>query len=151
MSLTILFPCQYDDVTSIDFVFEHEYNVAKTIPGLKVALFSFMIWDQTGEIRFNIQPEPSTVIIRGYMMFPEQYSRFYSKLHELGLELITTPDQYSLFHLFPNIYPEFEAHTPKTLSFPDGTPIDYVKSVKETKFPKKFDTPIVRLYRGICV
>jgi hypothetical protein len=157
MSLTILFSSQDEALDTVDFRLEHEYKVAKTIPGLKVALFSFLIWCETGEIRFDTQPEPGPLLLRAFMMFPEQYSAFDSKLKELGIELIVTPEQYTLFHLFPNIYPEFEGRTPKALSFPHGTPIDYalinstfksfmlkdyVKSVKESKFPKKFDTPI---------
>jgi hypothetical protein len=59
------------------------------------------------------------------MLFPEQSSLLYSKVQEFGLELIVTPDQYTLFHLFPNIYPAFEAGTPKELWFPDGIPTDY--------------------------
>jgi hypothetical protein len=165
MPLTILFSSQYEDVTTIDFMFEHEYDVAKTIPGLNVALFSSVIWTQTGEIRFDAQPEPGAVLLHAYMMFPEQYSLFCSKLQELGLEPIVTPEQYTLFHLFPNIYPEFEAHTPKALWFPDGTPIDYalinatfksfmlkdyVKSVKESKFPKNLTRRSTRRRSSHC-
>jgi hypothetical protein len=157
MPLTILFSSQDEDLNTVDFRLEDEYNTAKAIPGLRVAKFSFIIWFKTGEIHFDAQPEPGPVICRAFMMFPEQYADFYSKLRALGLNLVTSPEQYTLFHLFPNIYPQLVPRTPKALWFPEGTPIDYdlvnstfksfmlkdyVKSVKESKFPKKIETPI---------
>jgi hypothetical protein len=155
--LTIIFPCQYDDLTAVDFVWADEYTAAQAIPGLSVARFSHMLWAENGEIRIEPMPAPGPVLMRGYMQSPEQYTEFYTRLQALGLILVTNPAQYTLFHLFPNIYPEFKSHTPKTLFFLDGTPIDYalinstfksflikdyVKSVKEQKFPKKFTTPV---------
>lgn len=43
-------------------------------------------------------------IYRGWMLKPEDYARLYVELERRGLTLITTPECYSRFHLFPKIY-----------------------------------------------
>ena len=44
-------------------------------------------------------------VYRGWMMKPEQYERFYEELRRNGIELVTTPREYALMHVFPNVYP----------------------------------------------
>ena len=101
---------------------------------------------------------PGSAIYRGWMMTPKQYQSFYSQLRDkYQIELLTSPEQYEQFHLFPNIYPELIEDTPKMLTFPLGTKVDiekirsqmsefmikdYVKSAKGTKLPSRISSAI---------
>ena len=87
-------------------------------------------------------------------MSPEQYSNFYNLLLKKNIRLINNPNNYRLFHLFPNIYETLKEDTAKMEIYPLHQQIDieklkknfqkfmvkdYVKSVKGTDFPKFFD------------
>ena len=93
------------------------------------------------------------------MLNGEQYEDFYKQLLERNISLVTTPEQYRMMHLFPNVYPLIETDTPKMLAFPDSESgeakitlakiksrfprfmiKDFVKSEKGTDFPKFFDS-----------
>jgi hypothetical protein len=91
------------------------------------------------------------------MQHPREYKRFYDELQALGVTFINSPDEYTNCNCFPNAYEHFTGKTPKTVWFESGEQIDwdlikstfkefmlkdYVKSVKENKFPKSFKTPV---------
>ena len=93
------------------------------------------------------------------MMNPEKYERFYQSLLENNIRLITTPEEYELIHIFPNVYELLKEDTAKMEIYPLHTQInidsikhtmgqfmvkDYVKSVKGTEFPKYFDKDITQ-------
>ena len=92
-------------------------------------------------------------------MNPEKYEKFYQRLLENNIRLITTPKEYELMHIFPNVYELLKEDTAKMKIYPLHTQInvnsikhtfgrfmvkDYVKSVKGTEFPKYFDKDITQ-------
>lgn len=149
---TVLFPSGYFDAGTIDSDLRAEYEAALDTGLFKVILFSYEKWFDEGCLSLTEIPEaPIMAVYRGWMMKPEQYAAFYESLRRRNITLVTTPEMYSLFHVFPNIYPKLEADTAGMLTFPDGEEVDlemvkrtfdrfmvkdYVKSVKGTDFPK---------------
>ena len=92
-------------------------------------------------------------------MKPEIYTNFYVQLIEKGITLITAPNEYEHFHIFPNVYSEIITDTARMAVFPEGKSLnvdeikkafnrfmvkDYVNSVKGTSFPKYFDSSITQ-------
>ena len=97
--------------------------------------------------------------MRGWMMKPEQYTTFYEKLYSHNIRLVTTPEEYNLMHIFPNIYSVFGNDTARMKIFPLHKEIDvesikktfgrfmvkdFVKSVKGTQFPRFFDSSVTQ-------
>ena len=161
MISSILFPSDYFNKFIADEELRAEYEAAKQCGKYEnIILFSYEDWFHHGVLKLDYMPElPIDVIYRGWMMLPEQYERFYYALKENNISLVTTPDEYSLFHVFPNIYPKVQSDTPKMLIYPKGTKVDldeakqtfkrfmvkdYVKSVKGTNFPVFFDSAVTQ-------
>ena len=156
---TVLFPSSYFNKKQVDEDLKKEYNAAKDT-GLysEIIIFSYEDWFHNEKIVLNTYPKTKiTAVYRGWMMLPEQYEKFYYSLKENNIELVTTPDEYKLFHVFPNIYEYIKTDTPKTLIYPKGTGIDlptikktfgrfmvkdYAKSVKGTDFPIFFENSV---------
>ena len=155
---TIIFPSSYFSDSRPDEDLQSEY-VAATETGLfETVLFSNDKWFSDERLVLdNIPHEPQYAVYRGWMMKPELYRKFYDKLREKNIRLLTTPSAYEKFHIFPNIYPELENDTAKMLVFPNSENIDlekiksvfpkfmvkdFVKSVKGTDFPKYFDSSV---------
>ncbi|NMD39015.1 MAG: ATP-grasp domain-containing protein [Christensenellaceae bacterium] len=121
-------------------------------------LFAYDEWFNENILKLNSKPNSEiTAIYRGWMMNPEQYLNFYNNLLEKNIRLITSPKQYSLMHIFPNIYPYLVEDTTKIMTFPLYKDIDintikqnfdkfivkdFVKSVKGSSFPSFFDNTI---------
>ena len=91
------------------------------------------------------------------MLKPDKYKEFYDLLQERNITLITSPQEYELFHIFPNVYPYLKEDTVKMIVFDSPKDIDlnvakkefkrfmvkdFVKSVKGSSFPKYFDSSI---------
>lgn len=156
---TVLFPSSYFNKKQVDEDLKKEYNAAKDT-GIysEIIIFSYEDWFHNEKIVLNTYPKTKiTAVYRGWMMLPEQYEKFYYSLKENNIELVTTPDEYKLFHVFPNIYEYIKTDTPKTLIYPNGTEIDlptikktfgrfmvkdYAKSVKGTDFPIFFENSV---------
>lgn len=155
----VIFPSSFFNTHKVDEDLEKEYDAAVST-GLfeNILLFSYEDWFHNGKLVLTqIPDEMICAVYRGWMMKPEQYELFYNQLLSNNITLITTPDAYALFHIFPNIYPCIRNDTPKTLIFPEQVPLDlelikneftrflvkdYVKSVKGTEFPAFFDHSI---------
>ncbi|MCR5121106.1 MAG: ATP-grasp domain-containing protein [Ruminococcus sp.] len=140
-----------------------EYDAALDTGIFDVILFSYEKWFCQGVLSLDKKPEKpganavrANAIYRGWMMKPAQYAEFYARLSEKGVNLLTSPKQYELFHIFPNIYPQLAEDTVKMLVYPDGKVDldevrrtfarfmvkDYVKSVKGTAFPAYFENTV---------
>lgn len=92
------------------------------------------------------------------MMLPAQYAEFFNRCHDLGAELLTQPSAYELMHCFPYAYQCIDADdTPHIEVFETTIDAgivnhafstfmvkDYVKSLKDTAFPKRIDTPVAQ-------
>ena len=151
----IVFPSSYFDSHKVDEDLESEYNAVVETGMFDVVLFSYDKWFNENKLVLD-NDEETIGIYRGWMMKPEMYSEFYSRLDEKGIRIITTPEEYERFHIFPNIYPVFNEDTAKMLVYPDGVidleevkksfrrfmVKDYVKSVKGTDFPLYFDNNV---------
>ena len=149
-----LFPSDYFDGKIADAMLQKEYDACRETGLYEVVLFNYEKWFCDNRLSLSFTPERETeAVYRGWMMHPDRYTDFYDRLLMKNIRLITTPEQYSLMHLFPNIRPAFGDDTPETMVFPAGTAVDlsairrkfdrfmvkdYVKSVKGTDFPVCF-------------
>lgn len=157
----IIFPSSFFDKRTVDEDLQKEYEAAKGCGLYKdLLIFSYEDWFHGAKLTLDHTPEQRVVAAyRGWMMLPEQYSAFFYALRDKNIELVTTPEAYEQFHLFPNVYPRIAEDTPRMLLFPNGTKVDielakrtfsrfmvkdYVKSVKGTDFPAYFDTSITQ-------
>ena len=158
--LILIFPSSYFSDKQVDEMMQPEYEAAKSTGLFELVLFSYEKWFHDSRLKLEREfDSPVRAIYRGWMMHPEQYADFYQRLAEHNLLLITPPEAYTLMHIFPNVYPLMQNDTPKMLTFCDGDSIDlaeikkhfrrfmvkdYVKSVKETTFPRFFDHEITQ-------
>jgi hypothetical protein len=107
----ILFPSSFFNRKKVDEELQAEYDAAVGC-GLyqSVFLFSYDEWVQNNRLLLDAEPQGRVLAAyRGWMMSPAQYGEFYAALAKKGIELITTPEEYTLFHIFPNIYQKFKA------------------------------------------
>ncbi len=91
--MIILFP-QQPFQKYVDTSFGEEYNVAITA-NTRVGLFDDEEFRLSGNVVTNL-PETSTetlVILRSYMLTPDQYENLYVKLKERNYVLINNPNQ----------------------------------------------------------
>ena len=153
---TLIFPSSYFSINNVDEELKAEYDAAKETGLFNIILFSYDKWFNEDRLALNKTPdEPCKAVYRGWMMKPEKYSAFYEQLNAKGVSLVTSPDEYEHFHIFPNVYQDIVSDTARTLIIPDGNNLDveelkknfdrfmikdYVKSVKGTSFPKFFDS-----------
>ena len=165
--LVLIFPSSYFSDKLVDEMMQPEYDAAQSTGLFELVLFSYEKWFHGNILKLNRSFDaPVRAIYRGWMMQPEQYADFYQQLADNHVLLQTTPDAYSLMHQFPNVYPILQDDTAKMLVFPDDQPIsaaqinacfrrfmikDYVKSVKETDFPKVFDAGITQEQLDDCI
>lgn len=154
----VLFPSSYQGLNKVDEDLQKEYDAVRNTGLYDVILFGYEKWFCDGKLVLNHVPgEMITAVYRGWMMRPERYEAFYGKLLEKNIRLITTPEEYRQFHVFPNVYPLIAESTARTMIFPEGTPVDleavkarfkrfmvkdYVKSVKGTNFPVYFENTV---------
>ena len=154
----ILFPSSYFDITKVDEDLQKEYDAVPKTGLFDIALFGYDKWfNESKLVLRNVPNRERCAVYRGWMMKPEQYERFYSQLLENNIRLVTTPEQYELMHVFPNVYECVKEDTAKMRIYPLNSHInveelkscfdrfmvkDYVKSVKGTEFPKFFDRTI---------
>ncbi|MDE6425225.1 MAG: ATP-grasp domain-containing protein [Ruminococcus sp.] len=160
MTNTILFPSSYFSIKEVDEDLKKEYEAVKETGLFDVILFGYDQWFNDGKLVLSYSPSlPCNAVMRGWMMKPEQYALFYAKLYSHNIRLITTPEEYTLMHIFPNIYNAFGNDTAKMKVFPLYENIDiesikktfnrfmvkdFVKSVKGTQFPRFFDSSVTQ-------
>jgi hypothetical protein len=158
---TIIFPSSYFNKRKVDEDLQLEYDAVINTKLFNVIIFGYNEWFNKEQIVLTNTPTKYTkAIYRGWMMKPEKYDLFYNLLKEYNIELITTPKEYNLMHIFPNAYELIKDDTAKMKIFPlhQDLPIDeikkdfskfmikdYVKSVKGSNFPKYFDDTITQL------
>lgn len=156
----ILFPSSYFSIKEVDEDLKKEYEAVKETGLFDVILFGYDQWFNEGKLVLNYSPSlPYNAVMRGWMMKPEQYAVFYEKLYNHNIRLITTPEEYTLMHIFPNICNVFGNDTAKMKIFPLYENIDveiikkdfrkfmvkdFVKSLKGTQFPHFFDSSITQ-------
>ncbi|WP_162902719.1 ATP-grasp domain-containing protein [Taibaiella koreensis] len=103
----------------VDPDYEDEWRAALD-NGFKPHLFPFEILvaekDPSAAIR-NIPPSGTmvTLLYRGWMLKPWQYTLLYQTLLQKNYQLINSPVAYQTCHYLPDSYPFIEAYTPKTV------------------------------------
>lgn len=153
--LYILFPSSYINWECVDENFQTEFEAAME-NNIPILLFNQKKWDLEKQIEIlgdTYDSQKDMILYRGWMMKPEDYLTFYDKLCYKNIKLLTSPKEYQMFHLFPNIYSFIKNDTPPILQFKTHSPInvsliekqfgafiikDSVKSAKNTKFPTYF-------------
>ncbi len=160
MTDMILFPSSSFDTEKPDEDFQKEYAAAVSSGLFEAVLFDYDAWFQEDKLVVRNAPaEERSAVYRGWMMKPEKYGRFYELLLSKNIRPVTTPEQYRLMHVFPNVYEKLKEDTAKMMVFPLHSRIDvellkkefarfmvkdYVKSVKGTEFPKYFDRSVTQ-------
>lgn len=156
----ILFPSSYFSSKQVDEALQYEYDAVQSTGLFDVALFSYDKFISEGKLILDkIPSEKCTAVMRGWMMKPEQYKLFYGELLKNNIQLVTSPEEYELMHIFPNVYERFATDTAKMKLYPLHTQIDveevkksfdrfmikdFVKSVKGTEFPRFFDSAVTQ-------
>lgn len=154
----LLFPSDYFSDKMIDSDLKKEYDAVTENGQFDIVLFSYDKWFNENKLLLNKNiDEPCNAIYRGWMMRPEKYSEFYYNLQSKNICLMTSPDEYERFHIFPNIYDKIYPDTAEMIIYPQNMKIDlteiknrfkkfmikdFVKSVKGTGFPKFFDRSV---------
>ncbi len=106
------------NVTQPDEQYVREVEAAQKV-GLTYSLISFesLVYEEQIEQALRAVPQLETetlALYRGWMLKPEQYTRFYNALLAKGWRLINTPDQYKHCHYLPESYAIIEPYTPLT-------------------------------------
>ncbi len=160
MIKTILFPSSFFNSKKVDEDLQAEYDAVIATGLFDVIIFGYEKWFNQGKLVLNkIPAEMTKVVYRGWMMKPEEYESFYKKLEDNNIELATSPKEYELMHIFPNVYEYVKEDTAKMEIFKLHERIsvehlkesfdrfmvkDYVKSVKGTEFPRYFDAKVLK-------
>ena len=156
----ILFPSSYFSINKVDEDLQNEYDAVKATGLFDVVLFGYDQWINEGVLVLNQSPSVMRkAIMRGWMMKPELYEKFYEMLIANNIELVTSPMDYRQMHIFPNVYNLFGNDTAHMKIYPFHEQInieelkvlfdrfmikDFVKSVKGTEFPRYFDASITQ-------
>jgi hypothetical protein len=103
----------------VDPDFEEEFVLAKQ-NGFETLIFNFedlINFEQSEKATKRIKPAETlcSVIYRGWMMTPQQYSILYNNLLVKNYKLINTVDEYQNCHYLPNSLKFIENKTPKTI------------------------------------
>lgn len=157
----ILFPSSYFSVKQIEDDMKEEHEAARSI-GFDTVLYGYDKWvDEDKLVLSEMIDEPQKAIMRGWMLKPESYALLYDGLLKKNVQLVTTPEEYALMHMFPNVYKVFGDDTAKMALYPLHSQIDveelkkefsrfmvkdYVKSVKGTEFPRYFDHAVTQKF-----
>ena len=158
----ILFPSEPFEQKVVDSAYSDEYGVCK-IMGIKTHLFDYEELVENDKLVSDIFFDDSaTLIYRGWMLKPEQYSKLYNKiLHKTNgyVTLLNSPQQYQNCHCFPFVYKDIKDYTPKILVFDKYDEVmelfnilplldfdfflkDYVKSIKTNLSVEKISRKI---------
>lgn len=155
--MTLLYPSSYTDYRVVEEDMQDEYTAALETGLFQIVLFNYDHWLLGDRLRMTKPAfETDIAVYRGWMLKPEEYIRLYEEVKDRGICLLTTPDEYTAMHLFPNVYPHIQEDTAKMLFFEEGSVDveavkkqfhrfmvkDSVKSVKGTEFPAFFDQSV---------
>lgn len=155
----VLFPSSYFSTLKVDEDLQAEYDAVNATGLFNILLFGYDQWFNKDTLLIRHAPlEEKNAVYRGWMMKPEKYERFYRLLLENHIRLITSPEEYALMHIFPNVYEAIQSDTARMEIHPLHAEIDiegvrkrigprfmvkdFVKSVKGTDFPKFFDESV---------
>ena len=132
----ILFPSDFFDTSKVDEDLQEEYEAVKETGLFDVVFFGYDSWFREGRLVLNEAPsEMRSALMRGWMMKPQQYEAFYEALLQQNIQLITTPKEYELMHIFPNVHSYFGEDTARMSIYPLHEQID-IAEVKKLTYKK---------------
>ena len=104
---------------NVDEDFEDQYTAA-IANGFKTLFFSFddlVSTDRSSIATKRIKPNDSlvTIVYRGWMLTPKQYSILYNDLLAKNYKLINTVEEYQNCHYLPDSLKFIESRTPRTV------------------------------------
>lgn len=115
--LRVIFPSMPFEPKVVDPDFSEESSAVIALGG-EIALFDF---DQLKRGKLNAAfsrlsslDNPTTWIYRGWMMRPGEYKLFHKELENMNYNLLSSPMQYSICHVFPFVYPYIKKWAIKT-------------------------------------
>lgn len=108
--MLLIFPSQAFEGHKVDEDFLSEFRAAKEA-GFETALYSLE------EKRLLTRGVAGHALYRGWMMTTGEYADFFVDLKGLGVELLTTPEQYELCHHLPAWYSSLREFTPTSVWF----------------------------------
>jgi len=116
-SLTILFPHQPFEPSSIDSVFEEEYKAAKLI-GFPLAFYDHEALERD-EVKEAFAQIPDSgggtrTVFRGWMIPGEKYQIGHEELVRKGYHPVTTPEAYEEAHYLPLAYKHTKGECPRS-------------------------------------
>ena len=162
MNTIFIFPCEFGNINKVDTDYENEKMIADK-NGITNIMFNYDAYISMGE-KLKISDttldikDDTIAVYRGWMMKPEQYTKFYNDLLRIyNIKLINTPYEYESTHCFNIAYDRLQDYTPKIAVFSESEAKyiewdevkqyfkkkfiikDYVKSVKGFDFPAYLD------------
>ncbi len=154
MRTLILFPNDYLNPKKVNEDYAQEFDAAQKY-GFYTGLIDDDAWVNDNTIKLILPKSfEGEVLYRGWMVKPEQYDELDKALQARHCRLIQDKDVYCRYHTLPGYYHWIKDNTPQALWFKNGDSIDwdlvrntmskcivkdYVKSEKNTSFPKFLD------------
>jgi hypothetical protein len=135
---TLIVPAYPFSKTDIDPHYQREAVAAERL-GITVLRLNFEELTDNGsvEIYGKIHEADNPAFYRGWMISVEDYQILAEQLQDLGITLLTSPEQYQRGHTLPGWYPIMREFTPESWHGPDLSNAtypaivkDYVKSAK---------------------
>ncbi len=178
MTMRLLYPADFFDSTRPDEIFAAE------AAAFEASSFDRSVIDLNalqGGGRAKVRPLPpagETIVYRGWMLTPDEYSLLVEVISRSGAVLLTSAETYGSTHYLPNWSPRIRDLTPETAIFPLDEDLkarlrelawdrffikDYVKSLKTSvgsmiEKPEDIETVLSEMekYRGqieggVCV
>ena len=109
--MDILFPCDYNALTTPDPDFAIEVSAARAA-GFVCHFFDFNAL-RAGDA-YRLPKGEGALLYRGWMLSDTEYAGFYARLVARGWEPITPPNAYDEAHYLPLAYPKLLGETPRT-------------------------------------
>lgn len=141
--MRLIYPADTFSPKTVDEVYADEFAAAQSA-GFLVSIFSFEDF-QSGQFKPRPSPEQGeTVLYRGWMLTPDDYTRLHESLVRLGAQPVTDVATYKLCHHLPEWYSLLSEFTAETKVYSESADIiadlasaewdgcflkDYVKSL----------------------
>lgn len=106
-----IYPARYGDIQLPDEMYNEEvgYIINRNV-NASIVTFSFEQFQEGRFKKYGVLQKESA-IYRGWMMTPEEYTRFYNDIKSCGSFLLTDPEQYRFCHYLPCWYYEIKEFT----------------------------------------
>lgn len=115
--MTILFCDNGLSPKEVDPMFAEESQTAHSL-GFAIGLISFEAMQEANykmaTRRIKASDTKVTALYRGWMLKPPMYQRLYETLLQKNIQLINTPEEYTVCHYLPNNYEIIQHLTPLT-------------------------------------